>query len=186
MLNAATYFQLRVIDSHPYENVDGDGRPLCHNDNDEIAPDYETIFVLQNDENASTTTTTTPGTKNAIEIDNILSLRMQQNKIASDNAAAATTKRMPGNESQKSSDEDSVERLPSNRSSDSLSLLFDPPVTSSSNGDLAGTQKIKKGDLRLTQMENGSWRLEDNEKTSAETTPSASSTATPTATKMKK
>ena len=186
MLNAATYFQLRVIDSHPYENVDGDGRPLCHNDNDEIAPDYETIFVQQNDENASTTTTTTPVTKNAIEIDNILSLRMQQNKIASDNAAAATTKRMPGNESQKSSDEDSVERLPSNRSSDSLSLLFDPPVTSSSNGDLAGTQKIKKGDLRLTQMENGSWRLEDNEKTSAETTPSASSTATPTATKMKK
>ena len=77
MLNAATYFQLRVIDSHPYENVDGDGRPLCHNDNDEIAPDYETIFVQQNDENASTTTTTTPVTKNAIEIDNKRKIKAQ-------------------------------------------------------------------------------------------------------------
>ena len=36
--------QLRVIDSHPYENVDDDGNPLCKNP-DEITPEYETIFV---------------------------------------------------------------------------------------------------------------------------------------------
>ena len=62
-----------------------------------------------NDSRIATTTT-----KNAIEIDNILSQRMQQNKIASDIATA--TKRLPppapaGAESQKSSgDEDSVDR----------------------------------------------------------------------------
>ncbi len=36
--------QLRVIDSHPYENVDNDGNPLFRNP-DEITPDYETMFV---------------------------------------------------------------------------------------------------------------------------------------------
>ena len=38
--------QLRVIDSHPYENVDDDGRPLLTQaDNGNVIPDYETIFV---------------------------------------------------------------------------------------------------------------------------------------------
>ena len=41
--------QLRVIDSHPYENVDDDGHPLCKNP-DEITPDYETIFVKNQDD----------------------------------------------------------------------------------------------------------------------------------------
>lgn len=36
--------QLRVIDSHPYENVDDEGNPLCGRDA-EISPEYETIFV---------------------------------------------------------------------------------------------------------------------------------------------
>ena len=35
--------QLRVIDSHPYENVGDDGRPLI--DGESVIPDYETIFV---------------------------------------------------------------------------------------------------------------------------------------------
>ena len=36
--------QLRVIDSHPYENVGDDGRPLAA-DGEAVIPDYETIFV---------------------------------------------------------------------------------------------------------------------------------------------
>lgn len=36
--------QLRVIDSHPYENVDDEGNPLGRNSDGE-APDYEAIFV---------------------------------------------------------------------------------------------------------------------------------------------
>jgi hypothetical protein len=97
-----------VIDSHPYENVDGDGRPLCHDD-DEIAPDYETVFVQQTEENAS-------AAKNASEIDVILSQRMIQNKIASDNSASTSPAQPPPPktgveaDSRKSSDEDSVDR----------------------------------------------------------------------------
>jgi hypothetical protein len=36
----------RVIDSHPYENVGDDGRPLAGRESAEnVIPDYETIFV---------------------------------------------------------------------------------------------------------------------------------------------
>ncbi len=41
--------QLRVIDSHPYENVDDDGNPLFRHP-DEITPDYETIFVKDSEQ----------------------------------------------------------------------------------------------------------------------------------------
>ena len=40
--------QMRVIDSHPYENVDGEGNPLMGRrraSNEEVTPEYETIFV---------------------------------------------------------------------------------------------------------------------------------------------
>ena len=38
--------QLRVIASHPYENVGDDGCPLVGGTADgEVIPDYETIFV---------------------------------------------------------------------------------------------------------------------------------------------
>ena len=42
--------QLRVIDSHPYENVGDDGQPLvgdgaAGSGGDSVIPDYETIFV---------------------------------------------------------------------------------------------------------------------------------------------
>ena len=43
--------QLRVIDSHPYENVDDEGNPLCKNP-EEIIPEYETIFVKNEEEDA--------------------------------------------------------------------------------------------------------------------------------------
>ena len=44
--------QLRVIDSHPYENVDDDGNPLCGKGKgaEEITPEYETIFVKKEKE----------------------------------------------------------------------------------------------------------------------------------------
>ena len=190
-----------MIDSHPYENVDGDGRPLCRDDADDIAPDYETIFVQQNEENAAAAATA----KNATEIDVILSQRMMQNKIANDIDVQTSSSSaldqlksgvgvgdVDGVDSSKASDDDSCNRMPSNRSSDSL-CLFDPPMTSS-NGDVSGTQKIRKGDLRLTQMDNGSWRLEDsdrpiisNDSTSTTKTTTTTSTVTSTtASKLKK
>jgi hypothetical protein len=64
--------QMRVIDSHPYENVDDDGHPLCGKDRaeDEINPDYETVFV-KNDN-------VEDHQKRSEMMDQILSQRMQQ------------------------------------------------------------------------------------------------------------
>ena len=176
-----------MIDSHPYENVDGDGRPLCHNE-DEITPDYETIFVKQSDD-----------VKNAGDIDVILSQRMSQKNVADggstpppqpppkqrtpvETGAIDSRKFLEVPDDGESSGGD---RLPKNRSSDSL-CLFDPPLTTStSNGDVSGTQKIKKGDLKLTQMENGSWRLEDSDKQPTSSTPATTTSTTATSTSTK-
>lgn len=43
---------MKVIDSHPYENVDDDGNPLGRRRGDDIQPDYETILV-KNDTNST-------------------------------------------------------------------------------------------------------------------------------------
>ncbi len=44
--------QLRVIDAHPYENVDGDGNPLASggSSSEQITPDYETVFVASGEQ----------------------------------------------------------------------------------------------------------------------------------------
>ena len=59
--------QMRVIDSHPYENVDDDGNPLCKVA-DEVTPEYETIFVKGNESKE----------KSPADFDRILSARMSQ------------------------------------------------------------------------------------------------------------
>ena len=62
--------QMRVIDSHPYENVDDDGNPLCKAA-DEVTPEYETIFVKGNEERKE---------KSPADFDRILSARMSQSQ----------------------------------------------------------------------------------------------------------
>ena len=59
--------QMRVIDSHPYENVDDDGNPLCKVA-DEVTPEYETIFVKGNENKE----------RSPADFDKILSARMSQ------------------------------------------------------------------------------------------------------------
>merc|ERR1719391_1319558 len=76
--------QLRVIDAHPYENVDDDGRPLCGQakTDEHVVPDYETIFVNNPDavrplrEGSSESSSAQP--INSTEIDKILTNRMKQ------------------------------------------------------------------------------------------------------------
>ena len=177
------FLQLRVIDSHPYENVDGDGRPLCHNE-EEITPDYETIFVKQTDEEEKER-----AMKNAGDIDVILSQRMSQKSVVDGNASpppqpppkqrtpietgAIDSRKLPATLPQETS-ESPTASLNRSSNNDSL-LLFEPPLP---NVEVQGTQKIKKGDLKLTQMENGSWRLEDSDK-QVSTAPTTT-TSTPT------
>ena len=169
-----------MIDSHPYENVDGDGRPLCHNE-DEITPDYETIFVKQSDEESKQAVM-----KNAGDIDVILSQRMSQKSVTGNSDGTSSPPPQPPPKQRTPVETGAIDSRKvtvtpddgdssSERLSSAAMFLYDPPI---SNGDAAapGTQKIKKGDLRLTQMENGSWRLEDSDK------PQPSSTATTTGT----
>jgi len=168
--------------------VDGDGRPLCHNE-DEITPDYETIFVKQSDEESKQAVM-----KNAGDIDVILSQRMSQKTGNSDGTSSPPPQPPPKQRTPVETgaiDSRKVAVTPdegdssSERLSSSAMFLYDPPT---SNGDASapGTQKIKKGDLRLTQMENGSWRLEDSDKpqpsSTATTTETTSTTTTTTST----
>ena len=185
-----------MIDSHPYENVDGDGRPLCHKE-DEITPDYETIFVKQSDEESKQAVM-----KNAGDIDVILSQRMSQKSVTGNSDGTSSPpppqpppkQRTPVETGAIDSRKVAVTPDDGDSSSERLSsaamFLYDPPI---SNGDAAapGTQKIKKGDLRLTQMENGSWRLEDSDKpqpsstaTTTETASTTTTTSTTTSTKL--
>ena len=189
-----SFLQLRVIDSHPYENVDGDGRPLCHNE-EEITPDYETIFVKQTDEEEKER-----AMKNAGDIDVILSQRMSQKSVVDGNASpppqpppkqrtpietgAIDSRKLPATLPQETSESPTASL---NRSNNDSLLLFEPPLP---NVEVQGTQKIKKGDLKLTQMENGSWRLEDSDKqvsaaATTTTTTSTTTTSTPTTTSIK-
>ena len=62
--------QMRVIDSHPYENVDEDGMPLFKVA-DEVTPEYETIFVKGNENKAVSS-------DGPADFDKILSARMSQ------------------------------------------------------------------------------------------------------------
>ncbi len=139
--------QLRVIDSHPYENVDENGRPLTYNE-DEIAPDYETIFVKQSDE---------VHPMNASDIDVILTQRAARNSASPpppqpppkqrtpvETGAIETRQVVIPNEEETNQDEN----LLSSSNQESL-FLYDPPST---NGETGVSQKIKKGDLRLTQV----------------------------------
>ncbi len=64
--------QLRVIDSHPYENVDDDGHPLADETKDTTDTDYETVVVNNSNEDIKDHETRSE------VIDQVLSLRMAQ------------------------------------------------------------------------------------------------------------
>lgn len=138
--------QLRVIDSHPYENVDENGIPLTYNE-DEITPDYETIFVKQNDEVPPMI---------ASDIDVILTQRATRNSASPSPPQPPPKQRTPVEtgaiESRKvviTKEEEHIqeEELQTANIQDTV-FLYDPPSTS----EPGISQKIKKGDLRLTQV----------------------------------
>ena len=185
--------QLRVIDSHPYENVDDDGHPYVY---DEIIPedenpDYETVFVKTDHEARSEV------------IDQILSQRMQQKPLMG-TAMLSSSSKSSSPLSSMLSNLDSLDKPPQpppkQRNLDSKPIetrhiettsnecssrplelvkteaeiaaefnktnpnLFEPPQTMSSE---AGPQKFKKGTLKLTQDESGNWKIEQQNNDSA-------------------
>ena len=202
--------QLKVIDAHPYENVDDDGHPISiyrsSDCNEPIVPDYETIFVKGNEHKIASSASSTTSNSNlstAVDFDRILNQKMIQSQLQRQqqndayNSSELTTYDQIGHNSEdippnpppkqrnvldpKAIDSRNVtlpDSLPSLDDTVAFPkqelVLFEPPATpsttdndqkffSSRTGPALGrchSQKIKKGNLRLAQTEDGAWKLE--------------------------
>ncbi len=182
--------QLRVIDSHPYENIDDDGNPLCRNP-DEVVPDYETIFVKE-DADAG---------QDDNDIDRILTQRISQlprtlmgtamlGKSNGGSGSSSSNISNAGSRSEECLLSSSAPNPPPKQRNllDSRALenrrvleltksdsefapveeftcksdpvLFEPARPS---GRDVAAHRFKKGSLRLKQADNGAWKLEEIE-----------------------
>jgi protein tyrosine phosphatase len=176
--------QMRVIDSHPYENVDDDGNPLCKNNPDEVAPEYETIFVKVEEEEEK---------EAAADFDKILSARMSQTQPRMGTAMLSREKSPVLQNKEDQQTTPPPQPPPKQRSIDSTAIetrrvdvaamkdssedlapiadftklkdpvLFEPAKPAETTKDVAAAQRYKKGHLRLTKTDNGSWKLEELE-----------------------
>ena len=164
--------QMRVIDSHPYENIDDDGHPLADEKED---TDYETVVVNNVEDH----------------MDQVLNQRMQKIQISS--VSSASTSKSSSEMSSMLSNYDSLERPPQpppkQRNLDANKIehktveqtepvdeqpkvdrdvaaefskdnpnLLEPP----GNNNKSEPQKFKKGTLKLTQDDKGNWKIEEN------------------------
>ena len=164
--------QLRVIDSHPYENVNAEGLPLLQDDDDdEITPDYETVFV-KDDIDAILSEKISQKTFNLQHDndDNRLSEEEEEEEIAEEMKPTPPPKKRDleslNLESRISIGTSASAAASTVNSSDNLledfhrdiskstPKLFDPPESSPG--------RIKKGNLRLCQTDDGLWKLDDN------------------------
>ena len=177
--------QMRVIDSHPYENVDDDGHPLVDNKED---TDYETVVVNNSDDKIE------DHEVRSEVMDQVLSQRMQNRPLMGTAMLSSASSKSSSEMSSMMSNFDSLERPPQPppklRNLDSNKIdsrtidtskeaviendkprditaefnkaalnLFDPP---GGNNNKAEPQKIKKGNLKLTQDDKGNWKIEEN------------------------
>lgn len=150
--------QLRVIDSHPYENVGNDGRPLANSDNS-VTPDYETIFVKGQE----------------VDIEKVLNHRQNLPKmgvgmLSREKSPSTVQSNGEGSESSENSlpatlDEfksQSLKSTPVGTPKIQTPKIHEPPNPPVNQKESA-PQRFKKGNLRLLQSEDGGWKLEELE-----------------------
>ena len=148
--------QLRVIDSHPYENVGCDGRPLAEN-NETITPDYETIFIKGQGD---------------VDIEKVLSSRSSLPRMGVGMLGSRESPSSSSHHNGEDSELGESSTLPSTLdefqvskpvepSKSAAPAIHEPPPLSSSS--LPAPQRFKKGNLRLLQGEDGGWKLEELE-----------------------
>ena len=159
--------QMRVIDSHPYENIDDDGHPLADDKED---TDYETVVVNNVEDH----------------MDHVLNQRMQKIQVSSSKSSSEMSSMLSNYDSlerppqpppkQRNLDANKIEHktvetteeiveetapkerdLAAEFSKDNPNL-FEPP----GNNNKSEPQKFKKGNLKLTQDEKGNWKIEEN------------------------
>ena len=170
--------QLRVIDSHPYENVGNDGRPLAAERESSLTPDYETIFVTKCGEVGG-------------ELERVLSgrggpvlPRMGVGALGRDRSPSTTTTGLSNGEgsgegSESGASTEDAPALPATleelqqpaqqkqgggsgpRSASARPAIRDPPEPA--NQREPAPQRFRKGNLRLLQTEDGAWGLEERE-----------------------
>ena len=148
--------QLRVIDSHPYENVGNDGRPLVDRAKS-TTPEYETIMIGK-------------APSQDVDIDKVLSTRSNLPRMGigmlsrekSPSMVLAGTE-LSDNSSDNNSLPTTLDEFKSNTNpATPNSKIFEPPVPPQNHKEPAA-QRFKKGNLRLCQSEDGSWKLEELE-----------------------
>ena len=142
--------QLRVIDSHPYENVGDDGRPLV--DSVTSNPEYETIDYSTAMEAGDTERL---GPKP----------RMGVGMLSREKSPSMTLTNGEGVEN--SNDNSLPATLDEFRSVKSTTLSGTPrihePPNPPQNLKESAAQRFKKGNLRLLKADDGGWKLEELE-----------------------
>ena len=142
--------QLRVIDSHPYENVGNDGRPLVDRDKNST-PEYETIMIAKSQD---------------VDIDKVLNTRNNLPRMGVGMLSREKSPSMvlPNTDTSDNSSDNSLpttlEEFKSN--SNSNPKVHEPPIPPQNHKESAA-QRFKKGNLRLFQSEDGGWKLEELE-----------------------
>ena len=137
--------QLRVIDSHPYENVGNDGRPLVDRDKS-MTPEYETIDYGSVDESERVINRPRMGVGMLTKSPSMNQINGDTSENSSDNSLPATLDEFR-----------SVKSTPSG-----TPKIHEPPNAPVNNKESAA-QRFKKGNLRLMQSEDGGWKLEELE-----------------------
>ena len=203
--------QLKVIDAHPYENVDDEGHPISmlsnlHDFNEPIVPDYETIFIKGNEQNIASSASSTTSNSNlntAVDFDRILGQKMIQSQLQQRTQQTAYNAKEIGKSDKVCLVSEEVPPNPPPKQRDILDskpidsrtlllpdeipppeesavfpaqelVLFEPPASKKTPenihnsstlnaGSAPGPQKFKKGNLRLTQTEDGAWKLQELE-----------------------
>lgn len=166
--------QLRVIDSHPYENVDDEGNPLGRNSDGE-APDYEAIFVKHDSlgedidqflnqrvsQPRTVMGTSMLGRDKNRESDSEQTPPVPPPKQRNIDSTAIDSRRIDlTDESNSKCEYKSVEELtkPASPKHD----LLEPAKPPDDSKD-AAAQRFKKGHLRLAKTDDGGWRLQELE-----------------------
>ena len=143
--------QLRVIDSHPYENVGNDGRPLVDREKS-LTPEYETIDYSK--------------TNPDVDIDKVINARPKMGVGMLSREKSPSMIHINGETSENNSENGlpaTLDEFRSVKSTPSGTPKIHEPPNPPQNQKESAAQRFKKGNLRLLQSEDGGWKLEELE-----------------------
>eukprot|EP00096_Caligus_rogercresseyi_P016245 TRINITY_DN884_c0_g1_i2.p1 TRINITY_DN884_c0_g1~~TRINITY_DN884_c0_g1_i2.p1 ORF type:complete len:992 (-),score=351.14 TRINITY_DN884_c0_g1_i2:57-3032(-) len=176
--------QLRVIDTHTYENVDNNGLPIYPNNNinllsqgEESDTEYETVFV--NEQNIDKILSEKLSTNLCLSSSSSTLLHNNEEDVGGSKATPPppkqryleslnleSTHNVGTSASAAASTANSSDNLLEDFHRDiskSTSKLFEPAAPPESLRHTCASTRFKKGNLRLKKTEDGNWILEERE-----------------------